>query len=197
MMIAGHAITLSTDSRLIEAGIRSALVSLGQMLPRGGPVLKSQDFIPSSAAARSCLQQLRCEGAEVTLSLSGRISGTFILALDKKAAQHLIAALTGEGVTTPFFNDIGRSALKEAGNIVASAFLGALESLCGRGGLPGVPDLHLGDPCHAGPGATAESHQMYALPLFIIAPAAGPDAARGGVFISLHSDDSTKTFPDV
>lgn len=190
-MVAGHAITLSADSRLIEAGIRSALVSLGQMLPRDGLELKSQDFIPSSAAARSCLQQLRGDGVEVTLSLSGRISGTFILALDNKAARHLIAALTGDGATTPLFNDMARSALKEAGNIVASAFLGALESLCGRGGLPGVPALHLGDPCDAGSKAAEESLLMYALPLFVVAPSDGGRAARGGVFISLHSDGGT------
>lgn len=197
-MIAGQTSEIFTDShsRLIEAGIRSALVSFGQLLPQGSLMLKSQDFISSSAAAHACLQQLRCDGVEIALSLSGRISGTFILALDNQAAQQLIVALTGDGAATPGFNEMARSALKEVGNIVASAFLGALESLCGCGGLPGVPDLHLGGPCHlVATGPVEKISLMYALPLFLIAPAGGEDVARGGVFINLHSDDSAWAAP--
>mgnify|MGYP006290102839 CR=1 FL=1 len=193
-MVTAHTSETSTDSCLIEAAIRSALVSFGQMFPQGSLVLKGQDFIPSSAAARFCLQQLRYDGVEIALSLSGRIPGTFILALDNKAAQQLIAALTGGSTTAPGFNEMARSALKEAGNIVASAFLGALESLCGRGGLPGVPALHLGGSCHVDSGPAEESCLMYALPLFLVAPAGGENAARGGLFISPHADDSALSF---
>ncbi|MBD1399901.1 chemotaxis protein CheC [Pelovirga terrestris] len=194
MMIAGQTSELFTDSRLIETGIRSALVSFGQMLPQGSLVLKSQDFIRSSAA-RSCWQQLRCDGVQIALSLSGRISGTIILALDNQAAQQLVTALTGDGTIRSGFNEMARSALREAGNIVASAFLGALESLCGRGGLPGVPDLHLGGPCQIDSG---RAEDMYALPLLLVAPAGGTDAARAGVFINLHNnDDGVSSFGDL
>lgn len=189
-MIADQTSEISMDSHLIETGIRSALVSFGQMLPHGSLVLKSQDFIPSSAAARSCLQQLRCDGVEIALSLSGRISGTFILALDHQAAQQLIVLLTGDGATRSDFNEMARSALREAGNIVASAFLGALEELCGRGGLPGIPDLRLVGPCHIDDGSAEEHGIMYALPLLFVAQAGGREAARAGVFICLHCDDS-------
>lgn len=186
-MIAGKSHEISSDSRLIEAALRSALISFEKMLPQGSLVLKSQDFIPSSAAARSCLQQLRCDGVEIVLDVSGRISGTFILALDRMAAQQLITALTGDAVATPDFNEMDRSVLKEAGNIVASAFLGALESLSGLGGLPGIPALYLGGPFHGDSGPAEERCLMFALPLFFFVPTGVGNAARAGVFINLHS----------
>ncbi len=189
-MIAGQTSEIFTDSHLIEAGIRSALVSFAELLPQDSLMLKGQDFISSSAAARSCLQQLRCDGVEITLTLSGRISGTFILALDHQAAQQLIVLLTGDGATTSDFNKIARSALRETGNIVASAFLGSLEALCGSGGLPGVPDLRLNDTCHVDNGSAEEHGIIYALPLLLVAQAGGREAARAGVFICLRGDDS-------
>jgi CheY-specific phosphatase CheX len=184
-MIVDPAGEITADSRLIEAGVRSALVTFGQMLPRGSLVLKSQKFIHSSVAARTCLQQLRCNGVEVVLSLSGRISGTFTLALDNRAAQQLVTALAGEGATTPIFNEIARSVLKEAGNVVASAFLGTLESLSGSGGLPGLPDLHIGPPCHD---EGSVEVVMYALPVMLIVGTSEEFAARGGIFISRHNE---------
>lgn len=190
-MIVDPAGEITADSRLIEAGVRSALVTFGQMLPRGSLVLKSQKFIHSSAAARTCLQQLRCNGVAVVLRLSGRISGTFTLALDNRAAQQLVTALAGEGATTPIFNEIARSVLKEAGNVVASAFLGTLESLSGSGGLPGLPGLphlHIGPPCHDADSVGAENNFMYALPVMLVGGTNKGRVAKGGIFISLHNE---------
>lgn len=187
MMIAGLAGEITADSRLIEAGIRSALVTFEQMLPRGSLVLESQKFIYSSAAARACLQQLRCGGVEVALSLSGRVSGTFTLALDNRAAQQLVTALAGEGVTTPIFNEMARSTLKEAGNIVASAFLGAIETMCGSGGLPGLPALHVVT-CPDEGSAGAENNFMYALPVMLVVGTGKGRAAKGGIFINLYHE---------
>lgn len=186
-MIADLAGEITADSRLIEAGTRSALVTFGQMLPRGSLVLESQKFIDSSVAARTCLQQLRCDGVEVVLSLSGRISGTFTLALNNRAAQQLVTALAGEGATTPIFNEMARSALKEAGNVVASAFLGAIETMCGSGGLPGLPALHVA-PCHDECSAGAEDNFMYALPVMLVVGTSEGRAAKGGIFINLHNE---------
>jgi len=185
-MVAGHVSDISVDSHLIEAGIRSSLMTFAKMLPKNRMVLKSQDFIDSSGAARSCLQQLQCDGVAVTLSLTGRLSGTLDLVLDTRGAQQLVAALMGAGATTSLFDEMACSVLKEAGNIVASAFLGAIEALCGRGGLPGVPVLHIGGRCRE----EEESRLLYALPLNLVAPTDGGQAARGGIFISLHSNDS-------
>lgn len=194
-MIVDPAGEITADSRLIEAGVRSALVTFGQMLPQGSLVLKSQKFIYSSAAARTCLQQLRCNGVEVVLSLSGRISGTFTLALDNRAAQQLVTALAGEGATTPIFNEIARSVLKEAGNVVASAFLGTLESLSGSGGLPGLPDLHIGPPCHDEGRVEVENSLMYALPVMLVVGTSEDLAARGGIFICRHNERVNFPFP--
>lgn len=191
-MIAGRANEITTDGHLIEAGVRSSLETFGRMLPSGSLLLKGQEFVHSSAAARSYQQQLRCDGVEVSLSLSGRFSGTFALILDTRAAQQLVTVLVGEAAATPVFNDVARSALKEAGNIVASAFLGALESLCGRGGLPGLPALHMNFPCHDEDKTKAI---MYALPMTLAVATCEAYNARGGIFISLYDDDNPLSSP--
>lgn len=186
MMGAGQTVDVSTDSRLIEAGVRSALETLGQLLSRESLVLKGQNFIHSSAAAHTCLQQLRGDGVEVALNLSGRICGTFILALDNRAAQQLVTALVGETATTPAFNEMACSALKEAGNVVASAFLSALEALGGSGGRPGLPSLNISVPRYQECSVRADSSLMYALPVTLVAGTKKRFAARVGLFISLH-----------
>jgi len=187
MMAAGQTADMSTDRRLIEAGVRSALETLGQLLPRESLVLKSQQFIHSSDTARTFLRQLCGDGVAVALSLSGRICGTCTLALDSRAAQQLVSALVGATATTPVFNEMARSALKEAGNVVASAFLSALETLSDRGGLPGVPDLHIGVPCAHGDSLGADTGLMFALPVTLVAGTKDGSAARFGIFINLHS----------
>jgi len=191
-MIAGRANEITTDSQLIEAGVRSSLETFARMLPQGTLVFKSQEFIHTSAAARSYQQQLRCDGIEVSLSLSGRFSGTFALTLDTRAARQLVTALVGEAAIRPVFNEVARSALKEAGNIVSSAFLGALESLCGRGGLPGLPALYMDLPRHDEDKANVI---IYALPMTLVAATCEGCDARGGIFISLYEDDTCPPSP--
>jgi len=187
MMGAGQTVYRSMDSRLIEAGVRSALETLGQLLPRGSLVLKSQHFIHSSAAAHTCLQQLRGDGVEVALSLSGRICGTFILVLDNSAAQRLVTALVGGTAATADFNEMACSALKEAGNIAASAFLSALEAQSGSGGLPGLPNLQISVSCQEEDSVGVDSSVMYAMPVMLVAGKNENFAARVGIFINLHS----------
>ncbi len=191
-MIAGGANEITMDSYLIEAGVRSSLETFARMLPQGSLALEGQEFIHSSAAARIYQHQLRCDGVEVSLSLSGRFSGTFALNLDTRSAQQLATILVGEPATMPVFNEVARSALKEAGNIVASAFLGALESLCGRGGLPGLPALYMDFPCHD---EDKSNVIVYALPMTLVAATREGCDARGGIFISLYDADNPPPSP--
>ncbi len=189
MMIADRTGNLSADGRLIESGMRSSLLTLEKMLPQGMLLPGRQDFIHSSAA-RLYLKQLRCEAIEIVLSLTGRFSGAFALVLDYKAAEHLVTALTGEGTTMPDLSKMARSALEESGNIVASAFLGALESMSGSGGLPGLPLLREDVPHRE----EISEHGLYALSMTLIVGNDRACDARGGLFISL-ADDSCPATP--
>ena len=183
-MISAEKAIASIDSRLIEESVRSSLVSLQQMLGRGTLHVKAQEFIDSSAAASQCLRQLRCNGVEVVLTLSGRLSGTIALVLSDIAARQVIASLVGEAPRTAVFSEMACSALEETGNVIASAFLVALEGLCGSGGTPGLPDLRRDssdlDNSDQGPGAV-----LYGLPVNLVGDQGDGTIAQAGIFIAL------------
>lgn len=172
------------DSRLIEECVRSSLVSLRQMLGGGALAVEAQEFIHSSRRAQRCLQHLRRNGIEVVLTLSGRLCGTFSLVLSNNAARRLVTILVGEVPDADTFSDMACSALKETGNIVASAFLGAVESSSGSGGIPGLPDLRLetDGPDNGGKG---QDFELYALPVSLVNGQECCNGTNAGIFIAL------------
>lgn len=174
-----------TESRLIEESVRSSLASFRQMLGRETLDVEAQEFIHSPTLAHICLRQLRQNGVEVVVALSGRLSGTFALVLSDVAARQLIIALAGEVPRGATFNDMACSALKELGNVVASAFLGALEGLCGSGGMPGLPDLRLIDSEYEH-SAMDSGSVLYGLPVKLVGGRNDSGTADGGIFIALH-----------
>ncbi len=176
-----------TESRLIEESVRSSLASFRQMLG-GGPLdVEPQEFIHTSTRAHACLRQLRRNGVEVVLTLSGGLSGTFALVLSDVAARQLVTALVGKVPRAAILNDMERSALKELGNVVASAFLGALERLCGSGGVPGLPLLRLED----SDDENSEERTglvLYGLPVNLVGSQKGCRIANAGIFIALNTN---------
>lgn len=186
-MISADKATASTDGRLIEQSVRSSLVSLQQLLGGGALDVETRKFIDSTTRARHCLKQLRHNGVEVVLPLSGSLSGAFILVLGEKARRQLVSALLGEAPKTPGSSEMERSALKETGNVIASAFLVALEALCGRGGMPGLPELRLKSTDlsshEEGPGSV-----LYGLPVSLVGRRGDGTAAHAGIFIALKHE---------
>lgn len=80
--------------------------------------------------------------AAVLMHMLGDLTGRTLLLLPKDNAQLLCdLLLRQEPGTTKSFEELQRSALKEAGNILAGAHMGALSDFMGMMLLPSVPSL--------------------------------------------------------
>ena len=80
--------------------------------------------------------------AAVLMHMLGDLTGRTLLLLPKENAQLLCdMLLRQEPGTTTAFEELQRSALKEAGNILAGAHMGALSDFMGIMLLPSVPSL--------------------------------------------------------
>lgn len=175
-----------SNSRLIEECLRSSLGSFRQLFGQGMLEIEANEFIQSSTMAHACLKQLRLNGVAVVLTLTGCLSGTFTLVLNEAAARQLVAALVGDVPWTNSFNDMACSALKEAGNVIASAFLVALERYCGSGGMPGLPELYL-DRRASESSKESTGSTIYGLSLRLGGRQGDSDSVNAGIFIALNS----------
>ena len=80
--------------------------------------------------------------AAVLMRMLGDLTGRTLLILSKDNAQLLCdLLLRQEPGTTRSFDELQKSALKEAGNILAGAHMGALSDFMGMMILPSVPKL--------------------------------------------------------
>jgi chemotaxis protein CheC len=79
--------------------------------------------------------------AGVTLRVSGDVGGSILLILPSGCAAQLLESLLGPRQTLDVLDDLAVSALKEVGNILASAYLSTLGDMLGLSLLPSVPAL--------------------------------------------------------
>jgi chemotaxis protein CheC len=80
--------------------------------------------------------------AAILMHMMGDLTGRALLMFPEQAAQTLCDfLLRREPGTTRAFGEMERSALKEAGNILASAYLNALSDFMGMMLVPSVPSL--------------------------------------------------------
>jgi len=83
-----------------------------------------------------------CEVAAVLMHMLGDLTGRTLLLLPTDNAMQLCDLLMRQQLgTTSNFEELQRSALKEAGNILAGAHMGALSEFLGMMFLPSVPTL--------------------------------------------------------
>jgi chemotaxis protein CheC len=76
----------------------------------------------------------------IHIGLDGDLEGSVLASFSLADAATLLTAL-GLEVPDGEYDDLGRSALGEAGNIIVSAFLGTLDPLCGLTVLPTPPQV--------------------------------------------------------
>jgi chemotaxis protein CheC len=80
--------------------------------------------------------------AGLTLSILGDATGKIVLLFPRDSALHLADMLLKQPVgTSKILNEMGHSALKEAGNILTGAYLSALNEFLGMLLLISVPSL--------------------------------------------------------
>lgn len=81
-----------------------------------------------------------CVVAGVMFEIRGDITGSFIILFSLQDATRLVKTLTGVHCEPENdFDEMGMSAICEAGNILASSYLGALEQLAGLNVVPSPP----------------------------------------------------------
>lgn len=77
----------------------------------------------------------------ITLQILGDARGSIMLLFPKESAQRLLCTLLGRQEKALIMNEVNVSALKEVGNILASAYLSALGNLLKKTLIPSVPLL--------------------------------------------------------
>ncbi len=77
----------------------------------------------------------------ITLQILGDARGSIMLLFPKESAHRLLCTLLGRHEKALIMNEVNVSALKEVGNILASAYLSALGNLLKKTLIPSVPLL--------------------------------------------------------
>ncbi len=77
----------------------------------------------------------------ITLQIFGDARGTILLIFPRESATQLLVRLVGKKPEDLIFDELSASALKELGNILASAYLSALGGLLHMTLIPSIPLL--------------------------------------------------------
>lgn len=78
----------------------------------------------------------------VDFLVSGSVSGKILFLLNEESALKLVDLLMGLSAgTTSTLDDMGRSVIMEAGNILTGSFLTAFANFCGLNLIPSVPAI--------------------------------------------------------
>lgn len=79
--------------------------------------------------------------AAVLMHMMGDLTGRTLLVFPKRSAVRLAARLLKKTQIEPSLSEMGQSAIKEAGNILSSAYMNALSDFMGMLLLPSPPSL--------------------------------------------------------
>lgn len=77
----------------------------------------------------------------ITLQILGDARGSIMLLFPQESAHHLVGCLFNRAERTLVMNELTVSALKEVGNILASAYLSAIGNLLHKTLIPSIPLL--------------------------------------------------------
>jgi chemotaxis protein CheC len=134
-------IQLDTLKELSNIGMGHAATALSQMI--GQTVRLSVPNITVSEISRvpDYLGGAEKLMAGVILEILGDARGSIMLLFPQESANHLLDSLLGSRSKVHGMNEMAISALKEVGNIFASAYLSALGSLLNITLIPSVPRL--------------------------------------------------------
>ncbi|PLX98308.1 MAG: CheY-P-specific phosphatase CheC [Desulfuromonas sp.] len=75
----------------------------------------------------------------ITLQVRGDACGNILLVFPMESAKRMVSRLLGQAPVDGVFDEIGISTIKEVGNILASAYLGAMGSLLNLSLIPSIP----------------------------------------------------------
>lgn len=127
---------------ITDAGSNHAAIALSQLLNRAVQLQNTH----VQWLSLSSLNRLIKDPDEIVAALSFRIfgeaRGNILISFPQKDAQNLVMQLNGHTVTQfPFVEALDISAIKEAGNILAGAYLNAVCNITNIVLLPSIPTL--------------------------------------------------------
>jgi chemotaxis protein CheC len=174
---------------MASLGAGRAADALGTLVRRGVEARRSQPRMVPCGAVPEAVGALPHGPALVTvrMAVSGSVQGHAVVVLHASDAQVLGTALLGRAVRLAAGHDegdawrddaLGASALRECGNILAGAYLGALADATGLALVPSPPVLHAGPASRALPaalrGAGAPGTRVLCVESELHAPGAAP-----------------------
>lgn len=134
-------VQLDALKEISNIGMGHAATALSQMLGERVYLRVPRVTVTDIAQVPELLGGAEEVVAGITLQIFGDARGNILLIFPRDSAHRLIASLLHLEEKAVVLNDLGSSTLREVGNILASAYLGALGSLLNLTLIPSVPLL--------------------------------------------------------
>jgi len=126
---------------IANIGMGHAATALAQLLGQGIGLHVPRVSITALDAVPQLLGGAETPVAGVFLQVLGAARGHILMIFPLEDAGRLLGSLIGSGEPPSIDSELGRSTLCEVGNILASAYLGALGTLLRQTLIPSIPLL--------------------------------------------------------
>jgi chemotaxis protein CheC len=134
-------VQLDALKEVSNIGMGHAATALSQMIGQTVSLRVPHVTITEISRVPDCLGGAEKLMVGITLQILGDARGSILLLFPQESAHHLLCSLLGSKGKGLVLNEISVSALKEVGNILASAYLSALGNLLNITLIPSVPQL--------------------------------------------------------
>ena len=134
-------VQLDTLKELSNIGMGHAATALSQMIGQTVNLRVPHITITEISQVPEYLGGAEKLMVGITLQILGDARGSIMLLFPQESAHHLLCSLLGRQEKGLIMNEVNVSALKEVGNILASAYLSALGNLLDKTLIPSIPML--------------------------------------------------------
>lgn len=134
-------VQLDALKEVSNIGMGHAATALSQMIGQRVDLRVPQVSVMAIAQVPEMLGGAETMMVGITLRILGDARGNVMLLFPQKSAQRLLCSLLPHQESNLVMNEMNTSALKEVGNILASAYLSALGNLLQKSLIPSVPML--------------------------------------------------------
>ena len=136
-----NSVQLDTLKEVSNIGMGHAATALSQMIGQRVNLTVPKVTITEISQVPEHLGGAEKMMVGITLQILGDARGSIMLLFPEESAHRLLCSLLGQQEKGLVMTEVSVSALKEVGNILASAYLSALGNLLNKALLPSVPLL--------------------------------------------------------
>jgi chemotaxis protein CheC len=127
---------------ITDAGANHAAIALSQLLNRSVQLKNNRIQWLSVSSLNNLIDDPDDGVAALSFQILGEARGNILILFPQKDAQNLVMQLNGHTVTQfPFTEALDISAIKEAGNILAGAYINAVCNITNIVLLPSIPEV--------------------------------------------------------